>query len=140
MNETEEIKDVAQETPQEPQQTLPEPETPPQGKAELAALENAIFRKHIDALNTELAELRKKYDIKQDPADTLAEEVRELKGQFAELKAMLQNLPAQMQQQTTPINPSPTPPQQWQTPQAFNLPYISTPSYTPLMPATPLFR
>lgn len=143
MNE-EEVKETAPETPQETQEPQIQPETPAPGKAELAALENAIYRKHLEALSSELAELRTRYDLKVDPADTLAEEVRELKGQFAELKAMLQNLPAQMQQQqqTTPPPPMPQP-VQWQTaqPQHFGVPYIQTPNYTPLMPATTtLFR
>ena len=82
MNE-EEVKETAPETPQETQEPQSQPETPAPGKAELAALENAIFRKHIDAMNAELAELRAKYDLKVDPTDTLTEDVRELKGQFA---------------------------------------------------------
>lgn len=143
MNE-EEVKEPAPETPQETQEPQSQPETPAPGKAELAALENAIYRKHLEALSSELAELRERYDLKVDPADTLAEEVRELKGQFAELKAMLQNLPAQMQQQQQTAPPPPMPqPVQWQTaqPQHFGVPYIQTPNYTPLMPATTtLFR
>lgn len=140
MNE-EEVKETAPETPQETQEPQSQPETPVPGKAELAALENAIYRKHLEALSSELAELREKYDLKVDPADTLAEEVRELKGEFAELKSMLQNLPAQMQQQQqTPPMPQQM---QWQppAPQPIGVPYIQTPNYTPLMPATTtLFR
>ena len=138
------IKENATETTQETPQGTAEPETPTPGKAELAALENAIFRKHIDAMNAELAELRAKYDINADPADTLTGEVRELKEQFSELKALLQNLTAQVQQvqQGTQTQPMPQP-MQWQTaqPQHFGLPYIQTPNYTPLMPAaTTIFR
>ena len=143
MNE-EEVKETAPETPQETRDPQPQPETPAPGKAELAALENAIYRKHLEALSSELAELRAKYDLKVDPADTLAEEVRELKGEFAELKSMLQNLPAQMQQQQQTAPPPPMPQQmQWQppAPQPIGVPYIQTPNYTPLMPATTtLFR
>lgn len=135
------IQENATEPDKETPQWTAEPETPTPGKAELAALENAIFRKHIDAMNAELAELHAKYDVKTDPADTLADEVREL-------KAMLQNLTAQMQQvqqaqqqhQGTQAMPQPV---QWQTaqPQHFGVPYIQTPNYTPLMPATTtLFR
>jgi uncharacterized coiled-coil DUF342 family protein len=137
-------KEYAQETPIEAQTTATEPETPAMSKGELAAIENAIFRKHIDALNAELAELHAKYDAKTDPADTLTGEVRELKGQFAELKALLQNLTAQVQQAQQHQNTQPMPqPVQWQTaqPQHFGVPYIQTPNYTPLMPAaTTLFR
>jgi chromosome segregation ATPase len=131
--------DTTQETPQGTAESEPTP-----GKAELAALENAIFRKHIDAMNAELAELRAKYDINTDPADTLTGEVRELKEQFSELKTLLQNLTAQVQQvqQGTQTQPMPQP-MQWQTaqPQHFGVPYIQTPNYTPLMPAaTTIFR
>lgn len=144
----EENKFNSAETPTGAPEASTVPETPVMSKGELAALENAIFRKHIDALNAELAELHAKCDVKTDPADTLTGEVRELKGQFAELKALLQNLTAQMQQvqqaqqqhQSTQQMPQPV---QWQTaqPQHFGVPYIQTPNYTPLMPATTtLFR
>lgn len=136
----EEIKSNAAETPTGTPEASTPPETPAMGKGELAALENAIFRKHVESINAELAELHAKYDVKTDPADTLADEVREL-------KAMLQNLTAQMQQvqqaqqhQGTQAMPQPV---QWQTaqPQHFGVPYIQTPNYTPLMPATTtLFR
>jgi hypothetical protein len=135
------IKENAPETPSAPQVTPTEPESHAPGKGELLALENAIFRKHIEALTAELAELRSKYNINADPADTLTGEVREL-------KAMLQNLTAQMQQvqqaqqQHQGTQPMPQP-VQWQTaqPQHFGVPYIQTPNYTPLMPATTtLFR
>ena len=143
MNE-EEVKETAAEPPQETQETQTQPETPAPGKAELAALENAIYRKHLEALSSELAELRARRDLKADPTDTLTEEVRELKGQFAELKSMLQNLPAQMQQQQHTAPPPPMPQQmQWTppAPQPIGVPYIQTPNYTPLMPATTtLFR
>lgn len=140
----EENKANATETPAGTPEASPPPETPVMGKGELAALENAIFRKHVESINAELAELHAKYDVKTDPADTLTGEVRELKGQFAELKALLQNLTAQVQQaqqhQGTQAMPQPV---QWQTtqPQHFGVPYIQTPNYTPLMPATTtLFR
>ena len=135
------IKENATETTQETPQGTAEPETPTPGKAELAALENAIFRKHIDAMNAELAELRAKYDINADPANTLTGEVRELKEQFSELKSLLQTLTSQVQQGTQ-TQPMPQP-MQWQTaqPQHFGVPYIQTPNYTPLMPAaTTIFR
>ncbi|MBO7330084.1 MAG: hypothetical protein J6W00_15080 [Lentisphaeria bacterium] len=141
----EENKANATETPAGAPEASPPPEPPAMGKAELAALENAIFRKHIDAINAELAELHAKYDVKADPADTLTGEVRELKGQFAEMKALLQNLAAQVQQaqpQHQGTQPIPQP-VQWQTaqPQHFGVPYIQTQNYTPLMPAaTTIFR
>ncbi len=137
----EEIKATAAEAPTGTPEASTAPETPAMGKGELAALENAIFRKHVESINAELAELHAKYDVKTDPADTLADEVREL-------KAMLQNLTAQMQQvqqaqqQHQGTQPMPQP-VQWQTaqPQHFGVPYIQTPNYTPLMPATTtLFR
>lgn len=140
----EEIKATAAEAPTGTPEASAPPEPPAMSKGELAALENAIFRKHIDAMNAELAELHAKYDVKTDPADTLTGEVRELKGQFAELKAMLQNLTAQVQQAQQHQGTQPMPqPVQWQTaqPQHFGVPYIQTPNYTPLMPATTtLFR
>lgn len=136
----EEIKANATETPAGTPEASPPPESPAMGKGELAALENAIFRKHLDAMNAELAELHAKYDVKTDPADTLADEVREL-------KSMLQNLTAQMQQvqqaQQQHQGTQAMQPVQWQTaqPQHFGVPYIQTPNYTPLMPATTtLFR
>ena len=137
------IKENAPETLHEAQGTPTEPESHAPGKGELLALENAIFRKHIEALTAEIAELRAKYDIKADPADTLTEDVRELKVQFAELKTLVQNLPAQMHQQQPAAQPMPQAQPQWlnTAPQTMTIPYISTPSYTPLMPAgTTLFR
>ena len=135
-------KENAPETPRESQTAATEPESHALGKGELLALENAIFRKHIEALTAELAELRSKYDIKADPADTLTEDVRELKAQFAELKTLVQNLPAQMHQQTPVTQPMPQAQPQWlnTAPQTMTIPYISTPSYTPLMPAGTMFR
>lgn len=135
-------KENAQETPLEAQVTPTEPESHAPGKGELLALENAIFRKHIEALTAELAELRAKYNVNADPADTLTEDVRELKAQFAELKTLVQNLPAQMHQQQPAAAPQmPQPQAPWTAPQTMTIPYISTPSYTPLMPAgTTLFR
>lgn len=139
-----EIKSNAAETPTGTPEASSPPETPAMSKGELAALENAIFRKHVESINAELAELHAKYDVKADPADTLTGEVRELKGQFAELKALLQNLTAQVQQAQQHQGTQPMPqPVQWQTAQQqhFGVPYIQTPNYTPLMPATTtLFR
>ena len=134
------IKENAPETPPEPQVTPTEPESHAPGKGELLALENAIFRKHIEALTAELTELRAKYNINADPADTLTEDVRELKAQFAELKTLVQNLPAQMHQQPTAVPPIPQTQAPWAAPQTMTIPYISTPSYTPLMPAGTMFR
>lgn len=136
------IKENAPETPSEPQVTPTEPESHAPGKGDLLALENAIFRKHIESLTAELEELRSKYDIKADPADTLTEDVRELKAQFAELKTLVQNLPAQMHQQQPAAPPIPQAQPQWlnTAPQTMTIPYISTPSYTPLMPAGTMFR
>lgn len=133
-------KENAQGTPLETQVTQTEPESHAPGKGELLALENAIFRNHIEALTAELAELRAKHNINADPADTLTEDVRELKAQFAELKTLVQNLPAQMHQQQQTAPPMPQAQTPWAAPQTMTIPYISTPSYTPLMPAGTMFR
>lgn len=134
------IKENALETPQEAQATPTEPESNAPEKGELLALENAIFRKHIEALTAELTELRAKYNINADPADTLTEDVRELKAQFAELKTLVQNLPSQMHQQPAAVPPMPQAQAPWTAPQTMTIPYIATPSYTPLMPAGTMFR
>ena len=134
------IKENATETPQEAQATPTEPESHAPEKGELLALENAIFRKHIEALTAELAELHEKYDLKAEPADTLTADVRELKAQFAELKTLVQNLPSQMHQQPAAVPPMPQAQAPWTAPQTMTIPYISTPSYTPLMPAGTMFR
>lgn len=91
------------------------------------------YRKHFEALNVELAEIKAKYGNELSPEDrvsVLSAEVQEMRKSFSELKDAL----------AQSIAKSPPPqPQQWQFPQqqVFQPPgmsYIQTPSYMPIMP------
>ena len=119
-----------------------EQEQTPSESNELLQLEVYAYRRHFDALNAELAEIRSKHGANISPEDrvnALAGEVAEIKKDFSELKEIItqavKNNASQSAQNTAH--------HQWQ-PQAYfpqanflqspGLPYLSTPSYMPIMP------
>ncbi|MBS1369814.1 MAG: hypothetical protein HPZ91_07660 [Lentisphaeria bacterium] len=121
--------------------------------AECAALENEAYRRHMEALNAELVEIRTRFgmeDVPVDPVAALSGEVSGLKSGFSEMKAILERI--QEQKAEAPQSPPPYQqpawvPQMVQQPMmqqpmfgAPPLPYIQTPSYTPIMPAIPQFN
>ena len=125
--------------------------------AECAALENEAYRRHMEALNAELAEIRARFSVADDPVDPVAAlsgEVSGLKTGFSEMKALLEkiqeqrNEAAQSQiQQPSPYQQTTWVPQMMQQPMmqqpmfgAPPPPYIQTPNYAPVMPAMPQFN
>lgn len=121
---------------------------------EQIVLENEAYRRHMEALNAEILEIRNRFGVTDTPVDSVAVlsgEVSELKSGFSELKEILHKIEGQ---QNAPAASVPQQTQQAWFPQMvqqpmmqpapmFNspaLPYIQTPSYAPIMPAIPQFN
>ena len=110
------------------------------------------YKRCFAALQTELAEIEQQFGADSEPASDplkeLAGEVSGFKSEMAELRKMIENLrnaPAVASQQTPQIPQQQMPQYYYQQPQspmvtAATLPYLQTPSFTPLMPAMPTFN
>lgn len=109
------------------------------------------YKRCFAALQAELAEIEQQYGMEEtpasDPLKELAGEVSGFKSEMAELRKMIENLrnaPAVTSQPAPQIPQQQTPQYYYQPPQppmvtAATLPYLQTPSFTPLMPAMPTF-
>ena len=110
------------------------------------------YKRCFAALQSELAEIEQQYgadsESASDPLKELAGEVSGFKSEMAELRKMIENLrnaPAVTSQQAPQIPQQQAPQYYYQQPQppmvtAATLPYLQTPSFTPLMPAMPTFN
>lgn len=107
------------------------------------------YKRCFMALQTELAEIEQQFgtdsESASDPLKDLAGEVSGFKSEMAEIRKMLENLRnAPAVNQSAPQIPQ-APQYYYQPPQppmvtATHLPYLQTPSFTPIMPAIPNFN
>ena len=116
--------------------------------SERVKLENEAYQRHFQALQDEIAEIRKKYPDAgaetepEDPVKRLSGEVNDLKTGLGELKELMKNQQAQAGQQQNQGNAGTA----YQQPvQPYFQPVFQQPYYTPpmfqtstIMPAPPL--
>lgn len=109
------------------------------------------YKRCFAALQTELAEIEQQFgedsEPTSDPLKELTGEVSAFKGELSELRRMLEelrNAPAPAVQAPVLPMPQQQPQQQYyyQSPMVTPapLPYLQTPSFTPLMPTMPTFN
>lgn len=151
--------------PENPVETPVPAATAESVNSERVKLENEAYQRHFQALQDEIAEIRKKYPDAgaemepEDPVKRLSGEVNDLKTGLGELKELMKNQQAQAGQQQNqgnagnayqqPVQPyfQPVFQQPYYTPPMFQtstimpappLPFIQTPSFAPANTLPPM--